>query len=321
MARTFPSRDRERTMTERPPPSHGRGALARRRPWWQSRAVQGAAYASPTAGVVGLFFLVPLGLLVWMSLHEWPTLADPTFNAPDNYTAIEDNELFIDAVTFTLKYTVVITVVLSLVALGLALLVQHSRAGVGFFRTAFFLPGAIGLAATSVLALGFLNGRFGPIDPLLQDLGITDEPIRWVGTPNAALFSTVALVTWRFAGFNMLILLVGLQSIPLDVYDAAKVDGAGRWQMLTRITLPLMRPTLALMLIVSITGSLVAFDQFFIFTRGRPDNSTVSVVMVIFREAFVKNDLGVAAALSVILLVTLLVFNVFLLRVLRRREL
>jgi multiple sugar transport system permease protein len=267
-----------------------------------------------------VFFLVPLGLLVWMSLNEWPILADPTFNAPDNYTAIGDNELFTDAVTFTLKYTAVVTVVLSLIALGLALLVQHSRPGVGFFRTAFFLPGAIGLAATSVLALGFLNGRFGPIDPFLQDLGLTDEPIAWVGTPNTALFSTIALVTWRFAGFNMLILLVGLQGIPLEVYEAAKVDGAGRWQTFTHITLPLLRPTFALMLIISITGSLVAFDQFFIFTRGRPDNSTVSVVMVIFREAFVRNDLGAAAALSAILLVALLVLNTFLLRVLRHRE-
>jgi multiple sugar transport system permease protein len=296
------------------------GAPAPRRRWWTSRAAQGAGYAAPTAFVVGLFFLAPLGLLVWMSLHDWPVLADPTFNAPDNYTAIGDNHLFTDAVRFTLKYTAVVTVVLSLVALGLALLVQHSRPGVGLFRTAFFLPGTIGLAATSLMFLGLLNGRFGPIDPLLMDLGITDEPVAWVGTPNSALFSTIALVTWRFAGFNMLILLVGLHAIPVEVYEAARVDGAGPWHMLTRITLPLLRPTIALMLIISITGSLVAFDQFFIFTRGRPSNSTQSVVMVIFREAFVRNDLGAAAALCAVLLVTLLVLNTFLLRILRRRE-
>ena len=294
--------------------------LSPRSGWWRGRALQGAAYASPTAAVVGLFFLVPLGLLVWMSLHEWPILRAPTFNAPDNYTAIDDNQLFEDAVVFTLKYTVLTTVILSLIALGLALLIQRSRPGVGFFRTAFFLPGAIGLAATSVLFLGFLNGRFGPIDPLLLDLGLIDEPISWVGTPNLALFSTIGLVTWRFAGFNMLILLVGLNDIPLDVYEAARVDGANGWHMLTRITLPLLRRTISLMLIISITGSLVAFDQFRIFTQGRPDNSTVSVVMVIFREAFVKNDLGAAAALSVVLLAALLVLNTFLLRVLRNRE-
>ncbi|MGH9213589.1 MAG: carbohydrate ABC transporter permease [Acidimicrobiales bacterium] len=301
------------------PPTHGRGA-SRYRHLSRSRAIQGAGYAAPTAVVVGMFFLVPLGLLVWMSLHDWPILADPELNAPKNYTDIADNQLFVDAVIFTLKYTVLVTVVLSLAALGLALLVQHSRPGVGFFRTAFFLPGAIGFAATSILFLGFLNGRFGPIDPFLIDLGIIDEPVSWVGTPNMALFSTIGLVTWRFAGFNMLILLVGLHMIPLEVYEAAKVDGAGRWQTFTRVTLPLLRPTFALMLIISITGSLVAFDQFYIFTRGRPANSTVSAVMVIFREAFVSNDLGAAAALSAVLLLALLVFNGFLLRVLRHRE-
>ena len=295
-------------------------ALVQKRRWWSSRAVQGAGYATPTAVVVAVFFLAPLGLLVWMSLHEWPILRAPTFNAPDNYTAIADNQLFTDAVMFTLKYTVVTTVVLSLVALGLALLIQHSRTGVGLFRTAFFLPGAIGLAATSLLFLGFLNGRFGPVDPFLMHLGIIDEPISWVGTPNLALFSTIVLVTWRFAGFNMLILLVGLHAIPLEVYEAARVDGASGWTMLTRITLPLLRPTIALMLIISITGSLVAFDQFFIFTQGRPDNSTITVVMVIFRQAFVKHDLGGAAALSAVLLAALLVLNGFLLRLVRHRE-
>jgi multiple sugar transport system permease protein len=294
--------------------------LPRQTGWWRGRALQGAGYATPTAGIVGLFFLVPLGLLVWMSLHEWPILADPTFEGLDNYSAIDDNQLFEDAVVFTLKYTALTTVVLSLIALGLALLVQHARPGVGLFRTAFFLPGAIGLAATSVLFLGFLNGRFGPIDPFLLDLGVIDEPISWVGTPNMALFSTIVLVIWRFAGFNMLILLVGLNEIPLDVYEAARVDGANGWQMFTRITLPLLRRTISLMLIISITGSLVAFDQFRIFTQGRPDNSTVSIVMVIFREAFVKNDLGAAAALGVVLLAALLVLNTFLLRVLRSRE-
>ena len=110
------------------------------------------------------------------------------------------------------------------------------------------------------------------------------------------------MVIWRFAGFNMLILLTGLQSIPTDVYEAARSDGASRWQTFRYITLPLLRPTIALMLVLSITGSLLAFDQFFILTRGGPDGSTVSMVMVIFREGVHAlrprlggGDLGAAA--------------------------
>jgi multiple sugar transport system permease protein len=185
------------------------------------------------------------------------------------------------------------------------------------FRTAYFLPGAVGFAAASLLFYGFYT-QSGPLDDLLINLGITDEPINWLGTPNAALFSTIGMVIWRFAGFNMLILLTGLQAIPLDVYEAARSDGATRWQTFRHITLPLLRPTIALMLVLSITGSLLAFDQFFIMTRGGPDGSTVSIVMVIFREGFTRFDLGSAAALSVLLLLVLVLLNVVQLRVLGR---
>ena len=276
-------------------------------------------YAAPTAVIVVVFFLVPLVVVFWMSMNRWRILGSPTFNFPDNFTKIPDNQLFLDSVTFTLKYTAITTVLLSGIALALALSVQNSRPGVGLFRTAYFLPGVVGFAAASLLFYAFYT-QSGPLDDLLIDLGITDEPINWLGTPNAALFSTIGMVIWRFAGFNMLILLTGLQSIPLDVYEAARSDGANRWQTFRYITLPLLRPTIALMLVLSITGSLLAFDQFFILTRGGPDGTTVSMVMVIFREGFTRFDLGSAAAISVLLLIVLVLLNVVQLRVLGRNR-
>jgi multiple sugar transport system permease protein len=256
-----------------------------------------------------------------MSLHQWPLLGDATINAPANYTGIRNNPLFVHAVLFTLKYTVVVTVVLFAAAFGLALLVQHKRPGVELFRTAFFLPGAVGFATASLLFYGLLSRDLGPLNPILSALGLIDHPISWIsGSPNLALGSSIGLVIWRFAGFNMLILLTGLQAIPGEVYEAATVDGAGRWQQFTGITLPLLRPTIALVLILMITGSLLAFDQFYILTNGGPDNSTTSVVMVIVREAFTRFDLGSAAAVSVVVLGALIVFNAVQLRVLRRGD-
>jgi multiple sugar transport system permease protein len=275
------------------------------------RQLAGMLYATPTAVIVLALFVAPLVLVVIMSLNRWPLLGAPELNFPKNYQKITDDPLFLDAVWFTLKYTAIITVLLSAAALGLALLVQDRRPGVGFFRTAFFLPGAVGFAAAALLFYGMLNNDFGPFGFL---------GVNWIGTPDMALFSTILLVLWRFAGFNMLILLTGLQSIPVDVYEAAKTDGATRWQVFTRITLPLLRPTIALMLILSITGSLLAFDQFFIFTNGGPDNSTVSMVMVVYRNAFFRFDLGGAAALSVVLLIVLVALNTLQLRILRGRE-
>jgi multiple sugar transport system permease protein len=297
------------------PPTRSPAAQRRGR----RRALVGAAYAGPTALMVALFFVVPLLLVGWMSLHRWPLLGEPTMNVPANF-AMADNELIREAVWFTVKYTVLMTVLLFVVAFGLALLVQHRRPGVGFFRMAFFLPMAVGFASASLLFLGLLSDEIGPVNDALAALGLIDGYKSWTsGSANSALGSAVVLVLWRFAGFNMLILLTGLQAIPADVYEAARMDGASRWQTFRRITLPLMRPTIALVLTLMITGSLLAFDQFWILTRGGPDNSTTSLVMVIYREAFIRLDLGSAAAISVALLAVLVVVNVSQLGVLRRR--
>ncbi|WP_416904939.1 carbohydrate ABC transporter permease [Micromonospora echinospora] len=308
--------DRRAATTARP---GGRS----RRGWSRSRrqALTGLAYATPTALVVGMFFLVPLVLVGWMSLHRWPLLGAPTRNAPDNYTAVADDELVRSAAWFTLRYTLIMTVLLFAVALGLALLLQQRRRGVGFLRAAVVLPMAVGFASASLLFLGLLSDEIGPVTDLLRWLGLVEGHVSLTsGSAGSALGSTVLLVLWRFAGFNMLILLTGLQAIPLEVYEAARLDGASRWQTFRRITLPLLRPSVALVLTLMVTGSLLAFDQFWILTRGGPDNSTTSLVMVIYREAFVRLDLGSAAGISVVLLVVLLVVNVVQLGALRRRS-
>jgi multiple sugar transport system permease protein len=290
-------------------------AVRRRR---EPRSRVGLLYAAPTAAIVVVLFVIPLGLVMWMSFHQWPLLGAPSINLPDNYTGIADNPLFADAVRFTIKYTAIVTVVLFTAAFGLALLVQRHRPGMGVFRTAFFLPGSVGFAAASLLFYGMLSRDLGPINSIFERLGLIDAPVSWVsGSPGLALASSIGLVVWRFAGFNMLILLNGLQAIPLDLYEVATVDGASRWQQFVRITLPLMRSTIALVLIVMITGSLLAFEQFYILTNGGPDNSTTSIVMVIVREAFTRFDLGSAAAVSVLVLAALVAFNALQLRMLR----
>jgi multiple sugar transport system permease protein len=284
-------------------------------------ALVGAGYAAPTLVMVVVFFVTPLVLVGWMSLNRWPLLGPPSLNAPENFADVTDNALFGSAVVFTVKYTVVVTVLLFALALGMALLVQHRRPGVAFFRTAFFLPVAVGFASASLLFLGLLSDEIGPVNRLLSAVGLLDGYVSWTsGSAGSALGSAVVLVLWRFAGFNMLILLTGLQAIPTELYEAARLDGAGRWQTFRRITVPMMRPTIALVLTLMITGSLLAFDQFWILTRGGPDNSTTSLVMVIYREAFIKLNLGSAAAISVLLLAVLVIFNVIQFGVLRRRS-
>jgi multiple sugar transport system permease protein len=291
---------------------------ARRLGWWRTRQLQGVLYVLPTMVIVVVFFVLPILLVGQMSGSDWELLrGNSGINFPDNYTAIERNSLFVGAVTFTIIYTVLVTVLLIGLGLGLAVIVQESGRWSGFLRTAFLLPVALGLASASLLAWGLYSPAIGPINPILQMTGLIDEPLSFFGSSFAALMSTSLLIVWKYAGLYMLILLVGLQAIPDEVLEAAAIDGAGRWQTFRRVTLPLLKPALALSLILAVTGSLLAFDQFFILTKGGPDNSTVTVVQLIYREAFLRLDLGAAAALSILVLIGLLVLNTFQFRALR----
>jgi multiple sugar transport system permease protein len=285
--------------------------------WRGRRALSGWLYATPTAVFVLVLFVAPLVLVLVMSAARWPLLSGYRgWNFPDNYTKAVSNRFFVDSVLFTLKYTALATVLLIGLGLGLALLVQESSRWKGLLRTSILVPSALGLASASLLFYVLYSPLAGPLAPVMADLGAT-----FLGTPNAALFSTLFLIVWRYAGFYMLLMLVGLQGIPTEVYEAARIDGASRWQTFRHVTLPLLRPTLALTTVLCVTGSLLAFEQFYILTKGGPDNSTISVVQLVYTVAFQgQNDLGVAAALSVLVLGALVLVNVLQLRAFRRPE-
>lgn len=294
-ASTALSRARQRGVSPRHP-------SARPRHRWR-----GAIYALPNAlFVVGLFIL-PLLLVLQMSGSKWPLLSgNQGWNFPANYVKAVSHRLFVDSVVFTLKYTVLATVLLIGIGLGLGLLVQETSRWKGFLRTSMLLPSALGLASASLLFYALYSPIAGPFADLMQRTGFS-----FLGTPTAALLSTTFLIVWRYSGFYMLLMLVGLQGIPVDVFESARVDGASRWQVFRHITLPMLRPTLALTTVMCVTGSLLAFEQFYILTKGGPDNSTITVVQLIYSMAFQgMNDLGVAGALSVIVLLALVVINI-----------
>jgi multiple sugar transport system permease protein len=272
-----------------------------------ARALTGWLFALPTAIFVVLLFLLPLGLVFQMSASDWPLLGgNQGVNFPSNFPEAFNNRFFLNSIIFTLKYTVLATVLLIGLGLGLGLLVQESTRWKGFLRTAFLVPSALGLASASLLFYVLYSPIAGPFADLAKSLGFT-----FLGTPDAALWSTVFLIVWRFAGFYMLLMLVGLQGIPEEVYEAARIDGASTWQIFRGITLPLLKPTLALTTVMCVTGSLLAFEQFYILTKGGPDNSTITVVQLIYNVAFQgPNNLGVAGALSVIVLLGLVVINI-----------
>lgn len=285
------------------------------------RQLMGFAYSVPGLVFVVVLFITPLLLVARMSLSSWGLLTGQgDFNFPKNFLSITKNVLFWPSVVFTLEYTILVTVLLLGLGLGLALLVQVQSRWANIMRTVFLLPVSLGLAAASLLAYGFFSPSIGPIGPTLEVMGMAHGTIQFLGTPLNALLSTTFLIVWKYAGFYMLVLVVGLQGIPDDLFEAAALDGATRGQTFRYVTLPLLRPSLSLALILCVTGSLLAFDQFFILTKGAPNNSTVTVVQVIYREAFQRQNLGTAAALSIIVLIVLVLLNAIQFRFLRGND-
>ena len=281
--------------------------LARRKP---VRQLTGYWFILPCLAVTTMFFIVPLLMTMWMSLNNWPLLGQPNFIGIKNYLDLLHDDSFWGALGFTVKYTLVVTPAIFLVAFSLALLVHRSVRFVGIFRTAFFLPVVIGMTTASLLWTWLFNDQVGIFSALLIDLGWIEEPIQWLGEANSALVSILVMVLWKASGFTMVILLVGMQAIPQDLYEAANLDGARWWAQIRYITIPMMRRTFALALTMSVIGSFLAFEQFFVMTRGGPFNSTISIVHWIYRASFTYFKLGYGAAMSVVLLLILFALSV-----------
>lgn len=287
----------------------GRRRYAGSRAFRRRRAVVGLLLVSPAMAFVGVFFLAPFVLMIWMSLHKWPLLGHTSWAGLANYGAMLKDPVFWQSLGFTAEYTAIITPILIVVGFGLALLVRERRRGVGFFRTVYFMPYVIGFAAASYLWVWFLNPSVGLFDKTLQALGITHSPVLWFNTRTLALFAVVMMIVWKVVGFTMLLFMSGLQGIPDDVREAAQMDRAGRWVTLWRVTLPLLRRTIALTVILAVVGSMLAFDQFYIMTNGGPNNQTLTTVFWIYNSSFVNFQLGYGAAMSVVLTAILMVIT------------
>lgn len=284
------------------------------------RDLVGLLYVLPAMALVLVFFIVPIGMTAWMSLHNWPLLGLPRFIGLRNYERLWSDAGFWASLRFTLVYTGVATVAIFAVAFPLALLVEKPRPLASLLRTAFFLPVVVGFATAALLWVWLLNTDSGLFSPALQALGITPQRINILGTFDTAFAAIVAMVVWKVAGFTMILLMTGLQGIPADIVEAARIDHAGPLQRFRFITLPLMRRTLGLALILCITGSMLAFDQFYIMVAGGPGNQTLTAVYWIFNQSFVSFRLGYGAALSIVLLAILLVLSLGQLWLLRDRE-
>jgi multiple sugar transport system permease protein len=281
-----------------------------RTPWPRRRSAAdrrnarvGLVFTAPALLLVGAFALFPLGFGVYISLTNWPLVGPYHFIGLSNYSSLIHDSEFLQSILFTLKYTAIVTIPIFVVGYALAVFVRSNRRGTTVFRTLIFLPYIVGLVAESYMAVVELQPSSGTVNFVLSKLGIVNDTTAWTVRTGLATTAICILVIWFASGLTMMLLMAGMQSIPSELYESARVDGASWWSAERRITLPLLRRSIALSLIISVVGSFLAFNQFFIITDGGPGTSTESVVMSIFQTAFADTDVGLASAMSVVLII------------------
>ena len=289
-----------------------RTATARRSRLSQTKREWVAAYLFLLPDLLGLLLFIGIPMVLSLSLGFFNVsgFGTYTFSGLANYRKMFADPLFLGSLQVTAKYVIVLVPGLYVTGLGLALLVKRPVPLVGLFRAMLFLPNVISLVVVALIWKFLLVDRIGVGNVLLSKIGLGGRS--WLGDPDLTLWALLGVTIWFLMGFYMLIFLAGLQEIPREYYDAARIDGAGAWRSFWDITLPLLKPTSFFVLLVSLVAAVSGpqgFDLVYVMTSGGPANSTNLTTYYIFDQAFRYSNFGYAAAMASFLVLVLLVLS------------
>ncbi|WP_159619940.1 carbohydrate ABC transporter permease [Ruania rhizosphaerae] len=279
---------------------------ARRRTMrWRDRdALYGYLFSAPAVLGSLAFVIAPLIAVVWYSLHEWNVLANTfTFIGGENYTRMLTDAALHDSLWASLWFSLGVLVLNMTLALALAVLLNQHLPGTTLFRVLFFSPVVVSLVAWTIV-WGFLLQADNGVNAFLAALGVTGP--NWLRGSVTAMIAVVVVQVFKNVGLNMVLFLAALQGVPEDIGEAARLDGAGAWRRFTSITLPMISPTMLLVGILTLVGSLETFALIDVLTDGGPGTSTTVLVFYLYRQAFEFNQFGYASAIAVLLFVIVL---------------
>ncbi|MBN1475803.1 sugar ABC transporter permease [Candidatus Sumerlaeota bacterium] len=272
-------------------------------------------FLAPSLAVMALFSFYPMLHAIGMSFHRWRILGDAQFLGFDNYTMLLQSNQFWVALRNTLLFGLITVPVGVVLALGSALLLNMPLRARGFFRGVIFFPVTVSMVVIALIWSWMFSENYGIVNSALEAVGI--EPQNWLAEPTRALAVIMVMSIWKGFGYGMVIYLAGLQTIPETVYEAARLDGASRRQMLWHITIPLLNPTTLFVTVISFIGSFQVFDQVYVMTEGGPGYSTSVLVHLIYELAYVRFRMGVACAAAIILLLITVAFTLIQIRFIR----
>jgi ABC-type sugar transport system permease subunit len=251
---------------------------------------------SPYLIFVTVFVMFPVLFCFFLTFHKWNIISPMYFIGVDNYARLFHDRLFLKAIGNTLKFLLLHIPLQLIVSLFLAQLLNQKIKAISFFRASFFLPVIVSGVVVTILwqqLFGFDSGMFNRI---LSAIGF--PKIGWLVNPDVAIYSIAVMATWKNVGLYIILFLVGLQTVPPQYYEAAKLEGATRWQQFYHITLPMINPTIFLVVVLSTIGGFSLFIEPYIMTGGGPLNQTLSAVLYIYKQAFQYYNMGYSATLG-----------------------
>ncbi len=270
--------------------------------------ITGWAFVLPTILLLGIFGIGSVGYVGYLSLLKWNLINPiPQFVGFQNYISVFSDVNFWDAVGRTILYLVGTTVIILPLSLVLALLLQDRLNANRIFRSLFFLPYVVPSVASAIAWSWLFEAHHGLVNMFLRMFHLSPQP--WLSSPGEALIVIMLLYIWQFTGYFVILYLNGLQSVPRHLYESAAIDGAGGWQKLWHITLPMITPTTFFILMMSIIFSFLSFDQVYVLTQGGPAQSTTTIIYYLFQEGFQFFDIGRAGATAMVLFAFLLLIT------------
>ncbi|RCX23471.1 carbohydrate ABC transporter membrane protein 1 (CUT1 family) [Fontibacillus phaseoli] len=278
-------------------------------------------YISPYFILFFIFSLYPILYSIYISLTDWNGSGEKEFIGFENYMQLfSDNDFWLSLWNSTLIFLMYVPIMLFVGLILASMLNSNWMVGKGFFRMALFVPNFVSVVAVSFVFILLLNTQDGLVNSVLKSIGLIDNPIPWLESPWWARFSVAMMVLYRWLGYNMLLLLTGLQNISKDLYEAAYVDGATKIKSFFFITIPLVKKMLLFCTVLSTIGTFSLFTEPFILTQGGPLNSTLTPVLMLYRESFQNFNFGYASSIAVCFFILMMVISLLQMRIFDDKE-
>ncbi|MFW6280850.1 MAG: carbohydrate ABC transporter permease [Halanaerobium sp.] len=265
-------------------------------------------FVLPNLLVFGIFIIYPAFYGLYISFTEWDIISSPNFVGISNFINIFNNPNFLDTLQRTFIYVGISVPLMFVLALVLAIGLDKKIKGRGAFRAIFYMPAMLSFIIIGVSWKWILGDNFGIVNYILEYFGL--QTVSWLTTPTLAFIIVILVTVWARAGYFMVIFLAGLQSISNIYYEAAEIDGASKWQQFIHITLPMLKPTSLVVLVLSTISVFKMFDLIIALTQGGPGRATTFLVQDIYLMAFDRGNLGLASAMSVVLFVILSILTI-----------